>query len=637
MCGISGYFSRNGTAPQVDLVQKMTDLLKHRGPDGEGVWHDESMCLGHRRLSVIDLSSRGHQPMVNDPGIAITYNGEIYNYVDLREILSRKGHQFTTDSDTEVVLKAYIQWGPDCVKYFEGMFAFGLWDSRRKALILARDPLGIKPLHYFIDKNKVIFSSEINALLLSKSVEPTLNTDGLLDILTFGADLDPKTCIDKVFSLEGGCILEVGLKDIIKKRYWSVADSFAGVSELSVEDIRARTRETIHKTLVSDVPLGIFLSGGLDSNIIGLNVAEVSKKKIDGYIMSLPVANFNEADAAKKSAEIMGLNPIVAKMPSNDFSDLVYKVMTHSGEITPNPSFVATWCLAECAANKVKVVLSGDGPDELFGGYPTYIASLLGRYIRLPFPKHTSRILEAAFNFSPGGFRKSDWRDYARRLVYGLGKSESNRHGAWRIIVRPELFNSLLSNDLNERFQSYPDPISRTYGQYFNEQKKGSYLQRLCASDTNFYLPNDGLVKMDRVGMAHGLEVRVPYLNHTYVSSMISLPDKQKISIKLNGALKLQQKSALKEAFSSRLPTHIRAGKKRGFNAPAGEWINNQAKDFASDILLGHALILQNLFNRSAVLRLLDEHRKYQKDHSTTLWTVIATTVWADHYKVKMN
>jgi len=637
MCGISGYFSRDGSSPPVDLVKEMTNILRHRGPNGGGMWHDKSICFGHRRLSVIDLSSNGHQPMFQDPGVVITYNGEIYNYAELRERLIEKGHQFKTDSDTEVILKSYIEWGADCVKYFEGMFAFGLWDSRVKMLLLARDPLGIKPLHYFIDKNKVIFSSEINALLLSGAVDPELNVDGLLDVLTFGADLDPKTCIDQVLSLEGGCILEIGLENIIKRSYWSVADSLSGPHKLSIEDVRLKTRETILKTLVSDVPIGVFLSGGFDSNIIGLNVAEFSPQKINAFIMSLPVSNFDEADAAKKSAEIMGLNPIIAHMPSNDFSDLVHKVMTHSGEITPNPSFIATWCLAECAANKVKVALSGDGPDELFGGYPTYIASLLGRYIKLPFHRQTSMVLDAVLDFSRGGFRKSDWRDYVRRLVYGLGRPECDRHGTWRIILRPELFKSLLSNDLYETFQSYPDPISKTYGLYLNNQINGSHLQKLCASDTYFYLPNDGLVKMDRVGMAHGLEVRVPYLNHSYVASMINLPDTQKINLKFDRSIRVHQKSALKEAFSSELPAHIKSAKKRGFNAPAGEWINNQARDFSTDILSGHALILQNLFNRSSVLRLLDEHRTYKRDHSSLLWAVIATTVWADHYKVKIN
>lgn len=634
MCGISGFFSRTGAPAPVDLVSSMNDSQAHRGPDDGDIWSDGEICLAHRRLSILDPHPRGRQPMSMPEGVTITYNGEIYNFQELREELIKKGHSFQTNTDTEVVLKSYLEWGKDCIQRFVGMFAFALWDKRDRSLLLARDPIGIKPLHYALDDDRVVFASEVQALLKTGAVEAKLDYRGFLDVLTFAADIDPHTCIHGVNGVQPGEAIHISADRVNRWKYWTTNTGF-GDSDAAFE-IRGGAMETVRKTMVSDVPIGVFLSAGVDSNIIAYSVAQMSKENTNGYIMSFPVANFDEAPEAIKAANEYGIRPIVEDMPKHGFADLVENVMAHSGEITPNPSFVATWHLAERASNDIKVILSGDGPDELLAGYPTYPASLLASAMHPVVPKSALRRLTKWLDGQPVGFRKNDWRERLQRFVYGLQRNSPDRHGIWRIIVRPEMFGDLLSDHVAEKMLGGPDPIAESYGKTFAEQKGNSLLQKLCMTDTGVYLPNDGLVKMDRVGMAHGLEVRVPFLNHDFVQDMLARPDRDRMKLTGWPMPKLQQKAGLKRAFSGDLPGNIISGKKRGFNAPAGEWINGGAKELVDDLLTQEELTRQGIFNPMAIANLLKEHRSKYKDNSHALWLVLATTIWARRYDVRL-
>ncbi|MGP9820434.1 asparagine synthase (glutamine-hydrolyzing) [Salinarimonas sp. NSM] len=629
MCGIAGWLSRDGSPPATALVGEITDHIRHRGPDDGHVWTDGPVCLGHRRLSIIDLHPRGRQPMLDAAtGVAITYNGEIYNYKELRQELAAGGYRFETETDTEVVLAGYLAWGAACLPRFVGMFAFALWDPRDRSVLLARDPLGIKPLLYALDERRLVFASEMQALTRSRAVEPRLDRAGFLDMLTFAADLDPHTCVAGVASLPAGEALRIDARGSRGWRYWAASPP-ASPTPFDPQAFERATCETIRKTLVADVPVGVFLSAGVDSNVVATCAADATGAALDAYVMSFPVANFDEAPDAVGAARALGLRPHVEQLPDTGFADLVERVMTHSGEITPNPSFIATWHLAARAARDVKVILSGDGPDELLAGYPTYPASLLAAPVNRLVPPALLARLGGFVDAKPAGFRKNDWRERWQRFLYGARRPGADRHGVWRIIVRPELFSGLLHPDLAAEIRALPDPVSESYGAALGEIDVGTDLQRLCAVDTRIYLPNDGLVKMDRVGMAHGLEIRVPFLNHDYVAQTLALGDEARRRVRLSPRPGIEQKSGLKRAFAHRLPAHVLHGAKRGFNAPAGEWINGSARTLVDDVLTPETLARQAIFDPGFVAGKLGAHRERRTDESHLLWLVLATTLWA--------
>ncbi len=628
MCGICGIVGFDGLTPEIrETVRAMCSAIVHRGPDDEGYYCDDRVALGMRRLSIIDLAT-GHQPIANEDGTIWTvFNGEIYNFPVLREELQAKGHTFTTRSDTEVIVHLYEEHGPDFVRKLNGMFAIALWDKGRRRFMLIRDRLGIKPLHYFIKDRKLYFASEIKALLAAgcpRDIDP----EALSQYFSFEYIPAPRTVFKPIIKILPGHHLTLADGRLETGRYWDVRFRGREVPERSDEDyadeIRRRLKESVRMRLISDVPLGVFLSGGIDSSAVTALMSETASGRIQTYSIGFREKSFNELDYARTVAERFGTDHTEFVVESRQVKDLVPVLMPFLDEPLADASVIPTFIISKLARKHVTVALAGDGGDELFAGYDTYKAARLAALYR-KVPRLVRRgIIGPMVRRLPASAKRLSFEFKAKKFAAGAEYPPEISNVIWWGAYAPDEKRRLFSPDFQATLDLDPfAPVA-----FHRDQGPGpeaDALDRLAYLDLKLYLQDDLLVKVDRMSMANSLEIRVPFLDYTFVEFAATIPSR----LKLKG---MTSKYILKKALRDLLPASVLSRKKIGFDIPLGPWIRDELWDFANDVLSPAGLARHGFFNGAYVQKLLAEHKAGAHNHRQLLWPLIIFQFWHQHY-----
>jgi asparagine synthase (glutamine-hydrolysing) len=607
MCGICGIATTNGAA-DADQVATMSGTLVHRGPDSSGQFTDGTVALAARRLSIIDLET-GDQPIANEDGtVQVVQNGEIYNYRELRRELERAGHTFWTQGDTEVLVHLYEQHGERFAERLRGMFAIALWDGPRRRLVLARDRFGIKPLYYRDDGGELSFASELRALRRGE-----IDLDAVEAFLAFNSIPAPLTIFREARKLQAGHVLvwESGrtrLERFARPAPVPIGELRDDEEAELVEELRARLRDSVRAHLVSDVPVGVLLSGGVDSALLAALAAEESSEPLRTFSIGFAERSFDELEDARRVASRYGTRhrELVLKP---DAALLLPALADAFDEPFGDSSALPTYLVSELAASDVKVALSGEGGDELFGGYYTYAADLLAKRFG-----GVAQLVRPLVERLPTSTAKASFDYKAKRFVRAAHLPPLERHHGWKEIFAPDA-----RAELTGRVSAFdPVDVLRTR---FAETEGADELARLQDVDLGIYLVDDLLVKTDRASMAHSLEARVPYLDTVVTNMALALPTRHKIR-------GLSKKVLLRKAAAPLLPREIVNAKKRGFSIPAAAWLRGELEPFARDTLSPETLTRQGYFRPDVVERLLDEHVAGREDRSRQLWGLLAFTLW---------
>jgi asparagine synthase (glutamine-hydrolysing) len=611
MCGICGVASANGSADP-ERVARMSATLVHRGPDSAGEFSDGTVALAARRLSIIDLET-GDQPIANEDGtLQVVQNGELYNYRELRRELERAGHTFRTHGDTEVLLHLYEQHGNCFAERLRGMFAVAIWDAPRRRLVLARDRFGIKPLYYRATGDELAFASELRALPRGE-----IDLAALEAFLAFNSIPAPLTIFREARKLPPGHLLQWEEGRVRLERFARPApvpaDELRDDEEAElVEELRARLRDSVRAHLVSDVPVGVLLSGGVDSALLAALAAEESSEPLRTFSIGFEERSFDELGDARRVAERNGtLHRELVLRP--DAALLLPALAETFDEPFADSSALPTYLVSELAAGDVKVALSGEGGDELFGGYYTYAADLLAARVG-----GLARLARPLVERLPTSSRKASFDYRAKRFVRAAHLQPLERHHGWK-----EIFSPAARAELTGRQSSF-DPVDLLRSRYA-ETEGADELARLQDVDLGIYLVDDLLVKTDRASMAHSLEARVPYLDTVVTNLALALPTRHKVR-------GLAKKVLLRKAAEPLLPREIVRGKKRGFSIPAAAWLRGELVPFAREALSTDTLQRQGFFRPEPVHRLLDDHVAGREDLSRQLWGLLAFTLWYERH-----
>jgi asparagine synthase (glutamine-hydrolysing) len=609
VCGICGIASTNGSA-FTDRVAAMSATLIHRGPDSFGEFSDGDVALAARRLSIIDLET-GDQPIANEDGtLHVVQNGEIYNYRELRRDLERAGHHFRTQGDTEVLLHLYEEHGDRFAERLRGMFAIAIWDARRRRLVLARDRFGIKPLYYRTADNELAFASELRALPRGE-----IDLDALEAFLAFNSIPAPLTIFREIRKLQPGSLLiwEDGRVELRRFARPAPVEELREDEEAElVEELRSRLRDSVRAHLVSDVPVGVLLSGGVDSAFLAALAAEESSETLRTFSIGFEERSFDELAGARLVAERYGTQHRELVLRP-DAALLVPALADAFDEPFADSSALPTYLVSQLAASDVKVALSGEGGDELFGGYYTYAADLLAERVG-----GLARLARPLVERLPTSSSRASFDYKAKRFVRAAHLPSLERHHGWKEIFSPEL-----RAELTGRSSAF-DPVDILRDRY-RETEGADELARLQDVDLGIYLVDDLLVKTDRASMAHSLEARVPYLDTVVTNLALALPTRHKIR-------GLSKKVLLRKAAAPLLPREIVHGKKRGFSIPAAAWLRGELEPFARQTLSRETLHRQGFFHPDVVTRLLDDHVAGREDRSRQLWGLLAFTLWHERH-----
>jgi asparagine synthase (glutamine-hydrolysing) len=630
MCGIAGILRFDGRCADAGLLAAMTAAVAHRGPDGSGHYVDGPVGLGHRRLAIIDLSDAASQPLSNEDGtIRVSYNGEIYNFAEIRVELEARGHRFRSHTDSEVIVHAYEEWGPDCVARFNGMFAFALWDSRQQRLWLVRDRLGVKPLFYALLPDGVRFGSEVKAVLSDPAVERRIDVDALHTFLTFNYVPAPDTVFRQVRQVEPGHYLLIDRSGAVRDvQYWDViyGEPEAAPAQRYVEELSALLSDSVRLRLVSDVPLGVFLSGGVDSSGVAYWMSKHQPSPVRSFSVGFAHDSHDERAYARQVARTIGAEHHEAVV-EGDVASLLEAIVRHAEEPTADSSMVGVYRLAELARRHVTVVLSGDGADEIFAGYETYQAHYLHRLWRRLLPRVVRRAVVAPLVAS---LRPSDAKvgvaEKLTRFVAAGDLDADDAHASWRRIFDEDTRRRLLAP-----LGAGPsrDPLD-VYRRAFAATKARHPLDRMLYVDTKVYLPSDMLVKVDRMTMAHGLEAREPYLDYRLVEFAARVPPSLKLRRFRN------KKHVLKAALDGRVPREALHRKKQGFNMPKSRWIRDELRPFVTDLLAAPRLRRQGLLDPAVVSSIVDDHLAQRRDNSHQIWSLLVLSSWFDQFGVSL-
>ncbi len=627
MCGIAGYVNRDPSRPvNAALLDRMTETLHHRGPDENGYLIDGAVGFGMRRLRVVDLAG-GTQPIHNENGsIGVVFNGEIYNFQELRRELIARGHTFRTHSDTEVIVHQYEEDGVECLQRFNGMFALALWDSARRRVLLARDRLGIKPLHWLEGPTALVFGSEIKALLPHPDCNRDLDPVSLSRYLTHECLPAPRTIFQGVYKLPPGhrLILENGKTTV--EPWWSIRFDRADAPtcrEEALEELERLTQAAVERRMISDVPLGAFLSGGVDSSTIVALMQRASSRQVETFSIGFEESSYDESPHAREVARYLGTRHHERIVRGSEMVDLVPRVAEFLDEPLGDASVLPTFLLSGFTREHVTVALSGDGGDELFAGYPTYQAHRAAGIYRL-FPEAMRRhLVEPLVRALPVSDRYMSFDFKARRFVSGASMSTLERHVTWMASLTGKDKRRLLSADLREVLRDDDDFADARA--LWNEGGTSDELSRALHLDMRIYMQDDILTKVDRTSMAHSLEVRVPLLDHTVVEFATSLPS----AWKLRG---WTTKYLLKQLALRLLPRHIVHRRKRGFAIPVAAWLRGPLRGLAEDLLAPERLRQQGIFDADAVSHLLREHVERRANHRKPLFTLLLFQLWHDRW-----
>ncbi|MDX9964212.1 XrtA/PEP-CTERM system amidotransferase [Desulfobacter postgatei] len=619
MCGIAGVFYKNGLNADPEIVEKMTRSLIHRGPDEEGYYCEGSIGFGHRRLSIIDLSS-GQQPLCNeDKTIWITFNGEIYNYLDLKKELEQKGHVFRTNSDTETMVHAYEEWGIDAIKRFRGMFAFALWDEKKQQMVVARDRVGKKPFYYFLDDKRFIFASEIKAILAHPGIHKQIDLTSLSDYLSLLYVPSPKSIFTSIKKLPPAHYAVIKKDSFRVDSYWDLSFDSHGVTDENemMEGLVAALDEATRIRMISEVPLGAFLSGGVDSSAVVAMMAKISPDPVITNSISFSVAQYNESRYAKKVSDLFGTNHHEMEVTPNAIS-IIEKLSWHYDEPFADSSAVPTYYVSKMARNNVTVSLSGDGGDENFAGYRRYfydmrenmVRNLVPRFLRRPFFGGIGKLYPKA-DYLPQIFRgKAFISNVARDPVDAYFFSVSALYESFK--------KDLFKEEIAKQIDGY-DSRDLFYNIYDNAPAD-DHLSKIQYLDIKTYLCDDILTKVDRASMAVSLEVRCPILDHKFMEYSAGIPSR----LKLKG---LEGKYIFKKALQPYLPDDILYRKKMGFGVPILEWLRTDIKEFARDLILENEAT-EIYFNRAFLEKVWHEHQRHMRNWSSLLWTIMMFNLW---------
>ncbi len=625
MCGIAGFFSYRASSPEVppvDLGRQMVNSLTHRGPDDGGLLVAPGLLLGHRRLSVLDLSVEGHQPMPDgDETCWIVYNGEIYNFQELRLELEAAGHSFRSRTDTEVIVAGYRQWGRNVVSRLNGMFAFALLDRREDSLWLVRDNVGIKPLFYRDDGSSLWFGSEIKAILADTSVLRRPDLQGLDTFLTFGYVAAPATGFEGIRQLLPGESLVANRQGVSRQRWgqlpypssptnWT-ADECADRLETSVD-------AAVRRQMVSDVPLGALLSGGLDSSAVVRSMRRADAKSIDTFTMGFDEGSFDESPYAARVAECYGTRHHSGRAAS-DVSQLLPTLVSHAEEPLADNSMIPFFLLARQVRREVTVALSGDGADELLAGYSTYSASQWAPRYRLIPGVVRRHLIERAVDWLPVSTKKYGATSLLRRFVTGAAEPALRDHCSWRRFVSPLLRERLYTKPFLQLADG--DPVGQYAGTVAEAPDWLSPLQQQLHVDLAFHLPNDMLVKVDRMSMAHGLEVRVPMLDQEVIETCLAMPPQHKRS---GGRGKLP----LRSIMIRDLPPDLVNRRKAGFLAPLELWLRGPWQPLLRELLTEEFTEKTGMLQWSVVHEMLRDQASGKGDYAYPLFALLVLAIW---------
>ena len=626
MCGLAGVWSpepmADGDAVAANLY-RMIATLRHRGPDGDRVWSDGRVGLAHARLAVIDLSQAASQPISDADGVIhVVNNGEIYNFQALREELIGLGHRFASQGDTEVIVNGYKQWGEAVIGRLRGMFAFVLWDSRQRRLVLARDRLGQKPMRYAWHDGKLLFGSEIKALLAWPGMARHADLNAIHHYLAFRAVPAPHTAFQGIHHLEPAHYMVVEADGGSRtERYWSLPEPGAARPRLAAElaeEIISRFDEAVRLRLVADVPLGAFLSGGVDSALVVAAMARASGQPVKTFTIGFKDRGFDERAPARALAQRYGTDHQEFVVEPQAV-DILPKLVWHYGEPFADASAIPTWYVAEITRRHVTVALNGDGGDEGFLGYPRYSGCRLGTLTdALPGPaRRLMGLLGRALPVETNGWRGLR---YARRFLVDAALPAARRYARWVTLFDDKSKAGLYGDAMRDCLAS---PSEALLTAWLGDGAVDAVVDAAWAAhgDIHTNLPDDLLVKVDVATMAHGLEARSPFLDHELMAFAASIPATQRMS-------GLGTKALLKSVMASRLPPETLRQPKRGFGVPIEHWLRHELKDLAYDTLLSARAAARGLFRPDAVQRLLDEHMSGRRLHHDRIWALLMLELW---------
>ncbi len=633
MCGIVGFLtSKSGNIPEYEILKKMRDVLIHRGPDDEGEYIrllDERgpfVFFGHRRLSIVDLTG-GHQPLSNEEGtVWVVFNGEIYNFKELREELKGRGHQFRTCSDTEVIVHAYEEYKEDCFRYFNGMFAIGIWDEKGKRLVLARDRLGKKPLYYGSIDGTFIFASELKAIMLYPGFPRKVDPMSLMKYLFFEFIPSPHTIFMDAKKIPAASYLIHDKKGIEIHQYWSPFNlqRGEGLSFLEAEwRMVELLKKSVKRRLISDVPLGVFLSGGIDSSTITALAQSEVPGKVKTFSIGFEDPTFDESRYAWLASKYLGTDHQEQVMTPQNLLDLIPNLPNILDEPMADASILPTYLLSKFTREHVTVALGGDGGDELFAGYPTYLAHKFARpYKRfLGFSKPISTFLA---NLLPVSDDNISFDFKVKKFLSGVNYPDGIRNSIWLGSFPFSENEKVLSPEIHAHFNR--DRLVEEIFLYEKEYPYNDTLTKLQYLDLRLYLQESILVKVDRASMACSLEVRAPFLDHELVEFMMGLPSKWK----LRG---FTSKYILKKATENRLPDEVISRPKKGFGVPIAKWIKGPLKELFGDLLSIDRMKREGFLNPEYVDELLQDHLLNKRDNRKQLWTLLVWELWAQRYR----
>ncbi len=597
----------------------MCQTLFHRGPDDQGFLQDGAAAFGMRRLSIIDLAS-GHQPISNEAGtIWVVFNGEIYNYRELRRRLEALGHRFRTHSDTEVIVHAYEQFGDDCVSHFNGMFALAIWDSKNRRGFLARDRIGIKPLFYSKRPTGIIFGSELKSVLASGQIGLDIDLVALDHFLALEYIPAPRTIFHEIKKLLPGCILIVDRNGSRVERYWELSPMEMPALETGyAEQLSELIRDAVRLRLISDVPLGAFLSGGIDSSAIVSYMTELASGPVQTFTIGFEDQSYDETNYARMVAEHFGTHHH-EEVLKPDIASMVEPLIAHFDEPFADFSIFPTYLISAAARKKVKVVLSGDGGDEIFAGYDSYVAQSISRYYRWMPAGFRRNVLPALLNRIPPGPEKKGLLNRAKRFVEGAALPESLQHTRWMIFLSESERRMLYRPELRENLNGHSalDFLADLFGQ----ARHFDPLAQQQVVDIRSYLAEDILTKVDRMSMAVSLEARVPLLDHRIVEFAVNLPP----HLKLQGT---STKRILREVMSDRLPPAILNKPKEGFSIPIKHWLGGPLREVMMDTLAPDSIRRRGYFDAAPIQLWIQQHLSGKANHSHRLWALIVFELW---------
>jgi asparagine synthase (glutamine-hydrolysing) len=622
MCGIAGFADRQHPfagrkEADLALVRAMCDVIRHRGPDDEGIHVEGAIGLGMRRLSIIDLAG-GHQPIHNeDESVWVVFNGEIYNYRELRVELERAGHRFYTASDTETIVHAYEQWGENCFERLRGMFAIALWDRRTSTMVLARDRAGIKPLQYAEHAGRLYFASELKSLLAAGAVDGAIDLESLDHYLSFLYTPRDRSIFKGVSKLPPGHVLQWRQGSVDVRPFWQIGarETFRGTEPEAAEELRRVLAGAVRSHMVSDVPLGAFLSGGVDSSaVVGL-MAEASSRPVETFSIGFDEPQYDELEHARTVARHFGTEHHEFVVRPDGLS-ILDRLIEHFDEPFADSSAIPTWYVSEIARRHVTVVLSGDGGDELFGGYDRYLPHpRVARFDRLRLPGRR-QLAAAIWPLLPHGIQGKNFLRHVSLDANG------------RFIDSVALFRD------DEKAALYADGVraslhdvsaTSTLGRHFDRFAALPAHSRMMRFDFETYLPEDVLTKVDRMSMAHSIESRVPLLDNEVIDFASTLPAHFKIR---DG----RRKHVLKEALRGLVPDGILERRKQGFGVPLDVWFRGRLTGLFGDILGSARTRQRGYFKPAFVNRIVHEHLSGRRDHTLQLWQLLVFELWHRHY-----